>query len=370
MRLSKKLEKLTPSPTLALNSKAQELKASGANVLNFAVGEPDFPTHPGIVEKAIEALQKGMTRYGPAGGGVPFRQAICRKLKRENNLDYTPTEIVCGMGAKELLFHIFLTLLDEGDEVILNAPAWVSYKEQVLAAGGTPVMIPMPENLNGPMVEPSIIEKYASSKTKAFVLCSPNNPAGYALDKQALTELGHYLKTKHWWIVSDEIYEYLSFDHPHVSLLEVQPALKDRYIHVNGMSKGYAMTGWRVGYAAGPASMIKEVRSFQSHSSTCLPPFIEAAATWAIDQGKNLMREQMDDLKARRDFAVNCARQIKNVDFVAPQGAFYLYLDIRRILKDSKTFKDNDSMAFSDMFLTKHHVAVVPGEAFDSPGFL
>jgi aspartate aminotransferase len=362
---------ISPSPTVALNARAKELKQAGADVLNFSVGEPDFPTPKSIVDIAVKALQDGKTKYGPAGGGVPFRQAICDKLSRENRLNYKIDQIVCGTGAKELLFHIFLSMLNEGDEVILTAPCWVSYGDQIIAAGAVPVIIPIPENTKGPLIDPKTIEKFVTTRTVAFVLCSPNNPVGNSLTKQELLELGSYLETKkNWWIVSDEIYEYFSFEHPQYSIVELCPKLYDRTVVVNGMSKSYAMTGWRVGYCAGPTELMKLVRGLQSHSSTCLPPFVEEAATFAIKQGSTLMAKEVAIMRVRRDVAVECIRTVPDVSYIHPQGAFYLFIDIRKALAKSSKFKATDSLSFSNYLLEEHHMAVVPGEAFAAPGFL
>ena len=205
MELSKRISSLKPSPTVALNGKAKEIAASGTKVFNFAVGEPDFSTPDIVVGEAIKSLQNGRTKYGPAGGGLPLRKAICRKLQRDNQLDYTPEQVVVGIGAKEILFHIFLATLNEGDEVILPAPYWVSYTSQIEAAGAKAVIIPMPTDITAMTLTPEMIEPYWSEKTRAIVLTSPNNPGGYVLDKSSLESLGRYLEDKSAWIVSDEI---------------------------------------------------------------------------------------------------------------------------------------------------------------------
>jgi aspartate aminotransferase len=254
----------------------------------------------------------------------------------------------------------------------------VSYPDQVIAAGAKPVAVPMPK---GPGAADALaraplriedLERAATPKTTAIVLNSPNNPAGYVFDKAFLLELGAYLKTKSWWIVSDEIYEYLAFDRPHESLLTLFPELRDRYILVNGMSKGFAMTGWRVGYAAGPAAPMKLVRDLQSHSSTCLPPFIEDAATFALGQGRSLLAHEIDGLKARRDLAAGLAKAIPGVRLAPPQGAFYLFLDVNEPLAKGAAAGSGvkDSYALSELLLTKHHIAMVPGDAFGAPGWL
>jgi aspartate aminotransferase len=368
IQLSRRILNVKSSPTVALNAKAKALAKEGAKVLNFTVGEPDFPTPAAVVEKAVTALKAGRTKYGPAGGSPEFREAIAAKLARENGLRFPASDIVCGVGAKELLFHIFLALLNEGDEVLIPSPYWVSYPDQILAAGAKPVFLPVSDDMGETPIRIADIERLATPKTVGIILNSPNNPAGYMFSETLSRELGRYLSQKPWWIVSDEIYEYMAFDRPHVSLLALFPELKDRFIHVNGMSKGYAMTGWRVGYCAGPSAIMKMVRDLQSHSSTCLPPFIEEAATYAISQGPNLLANELATLKKRRDMAASLAAKIPGVDFAAPQGAFYLFLDVREALQKAKS--KLDTFAFAERLLTEHHMAVVPGEAFGAPGFL
>jgi aspartate aminotransferase len=365
---SRRILNVKSSPTVALNAKAKALAKEGAKVLNFTVGEPDFPTHPAVVEKAITALKAGRTKYGPAGGSVEFREAIKAKLSRENHLNFPADDIVCGIGAKELLFHIFLALLNDGDEVLVPSPYWVSYPDQILAAGGKPVFLPVSQDMGEAPIRIADIERLATDRTVGIILNSPNNPAGYMFSEALTRELGQFLSDKPWWIVSDEIYEYMAFDRSHLSPLALFPSLQDRFIHVNGMSKGYAMTGWRVGYCAGPKGVMKLVRDLQSHSSTCLPPFIEEAATYAISQGPALLEKDLATLRKRRDLAAELAAQIPGVSFAAPQGAFYLFLNVKEALEHSK--EKIDTFALAEKLLLKHHMALVPGDAFGAPGFL
>lgn len=367
--LSRRILNVKSSPTVALNAKAKALAKDGIKVLNFAVGEPDFATPQSVIDVATAALAAGHTKYGPAGGGPEFRKAIAAKLQRENNLTFSPDDIVCGMGAKELLFHIFLALLNEGDEVLVPTPYWVSYPDQVIAAGGKPVFLPMPKDLAKEPFSLADLERMGSSRTVALVLNSPNNPSGAMMSEAFQKELGAFLKARDWWIISDEIYEYLAFDMKHVSLPALHPELMNRYIHVNGMSKGYAMTGWRVGYTAGPSAVMKLVRDLQSHSSTCLPPFIEEAAAFAIAKGPALLKNELALMQRRRDLAVGILRQIPDVSFVLPQGAFYLFIDARQALAKIKNGAMT-SMELSEYLLLKQHIALVPGEAFGAPGFL
>ena len=363
MTFSRRILSVQPSPTLALNVKAVQLAKQGHNVLNFAVGEPDYPTAPIVVERAIESLRAGRTRYTPAGGGPELRQAIVDKLQRDNGLTFSPSQIVVGAGAKEILFHTFLSLLNDGDEVILTAPCWVSYADQIRAAGGVPVFVPVPENGGMPSVD--VIDQYATQKTKLFVLNSPNNPAGYILNEGELKTLGAYLHQKSWWVISDEIYEYMSFDVSHTSLLKVWPELAQKFILINGMSKAFAMTGWRVGYCAAPDEVAAMVRSLQSHSSTCVPGFIEDASVVALKAGRPLMEKDIAKLKARRDIAIKHMKTLGGFKFLYPQGAYYIFIDIRAHLKDGDT-----SLKFSNQLLQEKHLALAPGEAFGAPGFL
>jgi aspartate aminotransferase len=363
MEFSRRITSVQPSPTLALNAKAIQLKKQGHKVLNFAVGEPDYPTAPVVVDRAIESLKAGRTKYTPAGGGPELRQAIADKLLRDNGLTYNVNQIVAGAGAKEVLFHTFLSLLNDGDEVLLTAPYWVSYGDQIRAAGGVPITVPIPDHGGFPSLE--TIEKYATKRTKAFVFNSPNNPAGYVLGEKELKTLGDYLHQKSWWVISDEIYEYMSFDVPHASLVKVCPELTSKFVLVNGLSKAFAMTGWRVGYCAAPLELAGMVRSLQSHSSTCIPGFIEDASVVALKAGKPLMEKDIERLKARRDLAINYLRELGGLKFLVPQGAYYIFIDIRQYLKNGET-----TLQFSDRLLTEHHLALAPGEAFGAPGFL
>ncbi|MEO7161980.1 MAG: pyridoxal phosphate-dependent aminotransferase [Bdellovibrionia bacterium] len=367
--LSKRILAVKSSPTVALNAKAAQMVKDGHPVLSFAVGEPHFPSPTIVVDAAIAALKKGRTKYGAAGGGLELRKAIAAKLLKENKVQFQPDQIVVGIGAKEILFHLMLSLLNEGDEVIIPAPYWVSYADQVIAAGAVPIVLPVPAKFPEETLDLALIEKHASPKTAAILLNSPNNPAGYVFSNATLKQLGNYLKTKDWWIVSDEIYEYLSFEAPHQSLLELFPELKDRFILINGFSKGFSMTGWRVGYGAGPESVMKLVKSLQSHSSTCLPGFIEDAALVAIERGKDLVKTEISSLDTLRKTAIREFSKISEIQFGQPAGAFYFLLDFRKFLKQPRGGMST-TFELCEWLLQKHFVAMVPGEAFGAPGFI
>ena len=368
--LSERLQKVQASPTLALNAKANALKKQGKPVCSFVVGEPDYDTPSIIVEALIQSIKKGRTRYGAAGGGLELRQAICTKLMRENQLAFSPEQIVVGIGAKEILFHLCLSLLNEGDEVLFLAPYWVSYGDQVVAAGGVPVIIPPPEA--GVSIETQVeqIEAYCTTRTKAVIFNSPNNPAGYCFHPKTLEKIGAIAKRHDWWIISDEIYEYMSFDAPHVSLLNLFPELAPRFILVNGFSKGFAMTGWRVGYAAAPKEVAQVLRNLQSQSSTCIPGFIEDAALVAIEQGCGLMQKEIATLKHRRDLAYGLLCQFPGIQITKPEGAFYIFLDVREWLTSQKILPCTTSLELCAVLLDTFYLAFVPGEAFGAPGFI
>jgi len=368
--LSQRISQLQPSPTVALNTKAKELADQGHKIINFSVGEPDFSTPKVIVDAGIKALAEGKTRYGAAGGGLPLRKAIAGKLLNDNQLTYGPEHIVVGIGAKEILFHLSLALLNPGDEVLIPAPYWVSYTEHVLAAGAIPIVIPMPKDHKSPRLTPEMIAAYATPKTKAIVLTSPSNPGGYVIPPEQIKAIGEYLTDKPWWIISDEIYEYMSYDGPSISMATLCPGVRDRFILVNGFSKGYAMTGWRVGYMAGPKPVADLVRTLQTQSSTCLPPFVEEGAIEALRHGKGLMADQMKLLHHRRDLAVELLQAYPELDMLPPNGAFYIFIDLRKVLAKSTLYANDNSLDFSKKLLETYHVAMVPGEAFGAPGFI
>ncbi|MFK7872502.1 MAG: pyridoxal phosphate-dependent aminotransferase [Oligoflexales bacterium] len=369
MRFSERIQRVQPSPTLTLNSRARDLKSQGLDILNFAVGEPDYGTPKAVVDIGIEALQQGQTRYGPAGGSLDFKNAVCTKVLRDQKIEIHPQQVVAGVGAKELLFHTFQTLLNDGDEVLIHAPAWVSYMEQIKLAGGTPVMIPLELDEQGEVIcTPEQLAAYATPKTRAFILCSPNNPAGYTLSQSSFDGLVSFLEKTQWWVISDEIYEAMSFDRPHLSVMTASSSLSERTVTINGCSKAFAMTGWRVGYAIGPKDFISHMKNLQSHSSSCLPPFVEKAAIHAIEQGPaELMKTELQHLKEKRIFAAECLKNIPYVRAVQNHGTFYLFVDCNDLIHATEL---DSSMSLSLRLLEQHHVAVVPGEAFMAPGYL
>ena len=371
--IAKRLSAVKPSPTLAVTTKAKELKAQGVDVVDLGVGEPDFPTPKHICDAAKAALDRGETKYVPVAGTLAFRQAICGKLKRENNLDYTPDEITVNCGGKGTLYNLFIATVDEGDEVVIPAPYWVSYPDMVRLAGGTPVFVTGDEE-NGFKITPDDLEKAITPKTKWFVLNSPSNPSGAAYSREELRALADVLaRHENVWIVSDEIYEHIVYDgFKSYSVAAVAPELKNRTLTVNGLSKSFSMTGWRVGYAAGPVEVIKAMNKVQSQSTSHAVSFCQSAGVVALNSPMDFLAERNATFKARRDMVAAKLNAVKGMSCRTPEGAFYLYPSVAGCIgkktPDGKVIENDTD--FASALLEAEGVAVVPGVAFGlSPYF-
>lgn len=371
--IAKRLSAVKPSPTLAVTTKAKELKAQGVDVVDLGVGEPDFPTPKHICDAAKAALDRGETKYVPVAGTLAFRQAICGKLKRENNLDYTPDEITVNCGGKGTLYNLFIATVDEGDEVVIPAPYWVSYPDMVRLAGGTPVFVTGYEE-NGFKITPDDLEKAITPKTKWFVLNSPSNPSGAAYSHEELRALADVLaRHENVWIVSDEIYEHIVYDgFKSYSIAAVAPELKNRTLTVNGLSKSFSMTGWRVGYAAGPVEVIKAMNKVQSQSTSHAVSFCQSAGVVALNSPMDFLAERNATFKARRDMVAAKLNAVKGMSCRTPEGAFYLYPSVAGCIgkktPDGKVIENDTD--FASALLEAEGVAVVPGVAFGlSPYF-
>ena len=371
--IAKRLSAVKPSPTLAVTTKAKELKAQGVDVVDLGVGEPDFPTPEHICDAAKAALDRGETKYVPVAGTLAFRQAICGKLKRENNLDYTPDEITVNCGGKGTLYNLFIATVDEGDEVVIPAPYWVSYPDMVRLAGGTPVFVTGYEE-NGFKITPDDLEKAITPKTKWFVLNSPSNPSGAAYSREELRALADVLaRHENVWIVSDEIYEHIVYDgFKSYSIAAVAPELKNRTLTVNGLSKSFSMTGWRVGYAAGPVEVIKAMNKVQSQSTSHAVSFCQSAGVVALNSPMDFLAERNATFKARRDMVAAKLNAVKGMSCRTPEGAFYLYPSVAGCIgnktPDGKVIENDTD--FASALLEAEGVAVVPGVAFGlSPYF-
>jgi aspartate aminotransferase len=371
--IAKRLEKIKPSATLALAAKAQELKAAGHDVIGLAVGEPDFETPEFIRNAAKKAMDEGKTRYTPVPGTPELRKAICEKFKRENELTYTPDQVIVGTGGKQVLYNAFMATLNPGDEVVIAAPYWLSYPEMVALAEGTPVIVQTTQD-TGFKMNPADLEKAITAKTKWVILNSPSNPTGAAYTSDELKAIGAVLlKHPQVWILTDDIYEHLVYDDFKFSTIaQVVPALFDRTLTVNGVSKAYAMTGWRIGYAGGPVELIKAMSKVQGQSTSNPSSISQAAALAALNGDQAFLIEWRKKFQERRDLVVSMLNQAAGLKAVTPEGAFYVFANCAGVIgkktPDGKIIA-NDS-DFAAYLVEKHNVVVVQGVEFGlSPSF-
>ncbi len=371
MRISQRCQRVTGSLTLAIDAKAKEMKQKGIDVVGFGAGEPDFDTPEHIRKAAKDALDLGKTRYTPAAGMPELRQAICDKLKRDNGLDYVPQQIVVSNGAKHSLFNSFQALLEEGDEVIVPGPYWVSYPEIVRMAGGVPVIVEGTEANN---FKPTIDDFRAAvtDKTRAVVINSPNNPNGFVFTREELQAIGDLAIEKDLSIVSDEIYEFLVYDGAeHISIASLSPEIKERTIVINGMSKAYAMTGWRIGYTASPLNAAKAMTNFQSHSTSCPNSIAQYAALTALSGPDDQLKSMVAEFDRRRRRIVELINEIPGLSCKPPKGAFYVMMNISGVFgKRYNGAPIVDSMSFTQLLLDNSHVAVVPGAGFGADAYV
>nr|WP_302659274.1 pyridoxal phosphate-dependent aminotransferase [uncultured Clostridium sp.] len=371
MNLSKKANSISPSITLEITGKANELKAQGVNVMSFAAGEPDFNTPRNIIEAAIKAMDDGYTKYTKTSGIVELRKAICKKLHQENNLNYSEEQIVVSTGAKQCLANTFLAILNKGDEVILQNPCWVSYTELIKLADGVPVIVNCDEN-DGYKLSAKNIEKAVTSKTKAILLNSPHNPTGIVYNKNELEEIAQIAKKYNLIIISDEIYEKLIYDgEEHVSIASLSEDAYERTIVINGLSKTYAMTGWRVGYTASSTKLAKVMSSVQSHMTSNVCSISQYAALEALTGPQDSINMMKNAFEERRNFMMKKLEGIDEVRFIKPQGAFYIMVDITYFIgKSINGIKINNSIEFAKILLEEEKVAVIPGAAFGLENFI
>ena len=370
LTISHRCLNIAPSLTLQIDSRAKEMKASGLNVIGFGAGEPDFPTPPHICEAAKEALDLGQTRYTPVPGTMELRMAITRKMERDHGLTYSPQEILVSNGAKHSLFTIFQTILDPGDEVLIPTPCWVSYPEMVRMAGGVPVFIPTNEE-NRFIPSNRDIASKVSRRTKAIIITSPSNPNGSVWSREQLEYVGSLAVAHPFYIVSDEIYEKLLYDgRQHLSIAQLGEQIKAQTFIVNGVSKAYAMTGWRIGWCAAPRQEIAAMSAFQSQATSNANAMAQHAAAVALDGDQTCVEEMRQQFEIRRNVMVERINGIEGISCLKPEGAFYVMMNIRNLI--GRTYHGRvleDSMDFAEMLLAEKHVAVVPGIAFEAEGF-
>lgn len=371
MILSKKAKQITTSLTLDITAKAKKMKAEGIDVIGFGAGEPDFDTPKNIQEAAIKAIKEGKTRYTAASGIIELKEAIIGKLKGENNLTYTPAQIIVSAGAKQCLANVFQAILNPGDEVLIGVPYWVSYPELVKLADGEPIYIET-EEINKFKLTIESLNKALTSKSKAIILNSPNNPTGTVYSKEELMEIADFAKTNNLIIISDEIYEKLLYgSNDHISMASLSEDAYRRTIVINGVSKAYAMTGWRIGYAAGSTEIVSLMSNIQSHTTSNPNSIAQYASVEALNGNQADISKMIGQFKLRRDYMVEKINSINNLSCIKPEGAFYVMVNIGDVLNkliDGKIIKD--SIAFSDILLEKEKVAVIPGIAFGVDNFV
>jgi len=365
--VSNNLKRIKPSPTIAVTTKAREMRAAGKDVIGLGAGEPDFDTPDNIKKAAIDAIERGDTKYTAVDGTLELKNAIIKKFKRENNLDYTSDQITVGTGGKQVLYNTFMATLNKGDEVIIPAPFWVSYPDMVLLAGGKPKIIKCEEK-DGFKLTPNKLQKAISKKTKWLILNSPSNPTGAGYTKKEIEQLSKILlKNKKIFILSDDIYEHIKYDNFNFFTIAQISKLKERTLTMNGVSKSYAMTGWRIGYAAGPRDIISAIRKIQSQSTSNPSSISQAAAVEALNGHQNFIKERAEAFKKRRDFVVNSLNSIKGINCLTPNGAFYVFPSCKALInKKTKIKNDTD---FVKKLLEQSMVAVVQGSAFGLEGY-
>ena len=373
--LADRLQAIKPSPTVAVTAKANQLKADGVDVIGLGAGEPDFDTPAHITAAAKQALDEGKTRYGPPAGIPALRQAIVDKFARENDLAYTPDQITVAAGGKQIIFNAFLATLNPGDEVITPAPYWVSYPDITLLFGGKPVIVDctLADDFK---LQPDALARAITPKTKWLILNSPNNPTGASLTGPELKALADVLmkpENSHVYVLSDDIYEHVIYDgFQFNTLAQVEPGLKDRVLTLNGVSKAYAMTGWRLGYAAGPAPLIKAINMVNSQSLTSPTTFVQWATIAALDGDQSFIGKHNDLFKTRRDLVVNGLNAINGLQVNCPAGAFYVYPSCAGVIgrKTPSGQTINDDSDFVTYLLEAEGLACVQGAAFGlSPHF-
>ncbi len=371
--LSEAVNRVAPSATIAVTTKAAELRAAGEDVIGLGAGEPDFDTPDHIKQAAIEAIKSGKTKYTPADGLPALKEAICAKFKRDNNLTYTPAQVHVAPGGKPVIYNALVSTLNEGDEVVVPAPYWVSYPEMVKLCGGTPVIVSCGPNAQYKLT-PEALEGAITPKTRWLILNSPSNPTGAAYTRAELKALGEVLlRHPQVWVLTDDMYEHLVYDgFEYATIAEIEPGLYDRTLTMNGVSKAYAMTGWRIGYAAGPEALIKTMRKVISQTTSNPCSISQYAAIAALNGSHDFLPERNAVFKRRRDFVVAELNKANGLTCATPEGAFYVYPSCAGVIgKRAPSGKviETDS-DFASELLETEKVAVVMGEAFGlSPAF-
>ena len=369
--LSESLSRIKPSPTMAVVKKATELKSAGKDIISLGAGEPDFDTPENIKQAAIQAIKDGKTKYTVVDGTIELKRAVIGKFKRENNLIYNEKQVSVGVGGKHVIFNAILATINPGDEVLIPAPYWVSYPDIVLLAGGTPVVVECEESADFKIL-PEQIEKNVTKNTKWIILNSPSNPTGSVYSEQELKDIGEILKKfPNVYIMSDDIYEHVLYTKNKFFTIAQIPELFSRTLTINGLSKSYAMTGWRVGYAGGPENIIQGIAKIQSQSTTNTSSISQAAAEEALNGTQDFIKKRSDAFKERRDFVVKKLNSIKGLSCKNPEGAFYVFPNCKDCIgkKDVNKKEIVNDTDFVTSLLENTGVAVVQGSAFGKEGY-
>ncbi len=366
--LSDRVQNVKPSATLAVTAKATELKSQGIKIVPMGSGEPDFDTPLNIQQAGIQAINDGLTRYTPVDGTTDLKNAIIEKFKRDNNLNYSLTEVMVSSGGKQVFYNLCQSVINPGDEVIIPSPFWVSYPDMVLLADGVPVIVEtgIEENFK---ISPEQLENAITDRTKLFVINSPSNPTGAVYSKEELVALAKVLERHpHVMVITDDIYEHIRWNNdPYYNILMVNSSLKDRTIVLNGVSKAYAMTGWRIGYAAGPEAIIKSMKKVQGQSTSNPCSIAQAAAVEALNGDQSFIQMMVDEFKKRHDYLVENLNKIDGVDCPTSDGAFYSFPKVEKLIQ--RLGLKND-IEFSTLCLEKLNIALVPGSAFGADGYV
>ncbi|HHV73663.1 MAG TPA: pyridoxal phosphate-dependent aminotransferase [Thermoanaerobacterium sp.] len=370
MRLSDKALSISPSLTLDITAKANRMRKSGINVIGFGAGEPDFDTPDYIKEAAISAIREGYTKYTPTSGILELKKAIVQKLKRDNNLSYDVSQIVVSNGAKQAIFNTLCAILNQGDEVIIPSPYWLSYPEMVKLAGGVPVFIDTAES-NNFKITATQLEEAISDKTKAIIINSPNNPTGAVYNEDELKNIASLAVKHNIYVISDEIYEKLIYNGKHVSIASFNEGIKNLTIIINGMSKAYSMTGWRIGYSASNPEIAKLINNIQSHTTSNPNTIAQYASVAALNQGDDTIKAMVVEFKRRRDYMLQRINKIDGLKAIAPDGAFYIIINISNFIgTEIDGRKINGSIDFANFLLEKAKVAVIPCLPFGNDNYI
>lgn len=361
LQVNKRIRSIVGSSTLAITARAKELKAQGCDVVNFAAGEPDFDTPDSIKAAAIKAIENGFTKYTPSIGTIDLRERIAQKFKEDNKLDYTPLQIAVSCGAKHSIYNIIQVLIDDGDEVLIPSPYWVSYPEMVKLAGGTYKVIPTTAESNFKLTASQLSESI-TNHSKVLILNSPSNPTGMLYSKEELESIAEVCVKNNVFVISDEIYEKLIYDAPeYTSIASLGKEIYNLTVTVNGVSKAYAMTGWRIGYSAGSQAIIDYVKKFQDHSTSNPASISQMAALQALNEPQESIVAMREEFQKRRDQMMTAFDGVPQVKYIKPDGAFYLFCDFSQL---------GVSLDIAKQILDDVNVAIIPGEGFGAPGFM